>query len=973
LTIGGNASLGLVNGTAMVQTGSGSLVLNGSTQFGSAASFGYLDLDGGWTLTNGGDFTWTNGTIEFGFNRLTGAPVGGATILNNSGSIFDVAFAGSIANGLGTNVFDNIGTVTTDGLSGTAVIGVAFDNFGALDGTSGTLTLAGGGVSTGSFTIASGAVVQFNGGDFVLNGGSGSGAGTLLVAGGEVTVSGDTTLGTGFGQNGGILDGSATLTIGGSGSLGLVNGNTMVQTGSGSLVLNGSTQFGSGASFGYLDLDGGWTLTNGGDFTWANGTIEFGFNRLTGGPVGGATIANDVGAVFDIAVAGTITNGLGTNVFDNAGTVTTDGLSGAATIGVAFANTGTVDITGGELDFTGPLSGGGSLVVSGGGIVNLEANVAANVTFAGAGTLILPTAPNAAGGYIGTTSGFAAGDVIDLNTLAFDPSLKVIAASSGPGLVTLFIARDGDITQTVATAGHLAGDYANSVFVLTQDATGGTELQLGEFPGSVSIGDMSVAEGDSGTKTLTFTATRTGGTAAFDVDFATADGTATASSDYQGGSGTLHFGTGVNTQQISITINGDTVFEPDQTFLVNLSNPTNGAALDDAQATGTILNDDPTPPPPAGSVSIGDMSISEGDGGSKILTFTVTRTGGTAAFNVGFATADGTATAGSDYQGSSGALHFGTGVNTKQISITINGDTVFEPDETFAVNLSNPTNGATIDDGQAIGTILNDDRTSAVPNDFNGDRTSDILWQGTTGAVVLWGMSGDSVVSSSFTGFADPASWSIKDTGDFNGDGTSDILWQDTAGDVVVWRMSDGSVASSDFAGFADPASWSIKNTGDFNGDGTSDILWQDTAGDVVVWGMSGDSVVASSYLGFADPASWSIKNTGDFNGDGTSDILWQDTAGDVVVWGMSGGSVASSDFVGFADPASWAIVPSDNTEANASAVGSSFDFSDIPQPASAVISAATLDGSFMPRDSGTSASMILHAPPLLTVPITRM
>ena len=71
-----------------------------------------------------------------------------------------------------------------------------------------------------------------------------------------------------------------------------------------------------------------------------------------------------------------------------------------------------------------------------------------------------------------------------------------------------------------------------------------------------------------------------------------------------------------------------------------------------------------------------------------------------AAFNVNFATANGTAAAGSDYVTTSGTLSFGTNVNTQTISVTINGDLTVEGNETFFVNLSGGTNGVTIADNQ---------------------------------------------------------------------------------------------------------------------------------------------------------------------------------------------------------------------------------------------------------------------------------
>src|SRR2546430_601497 len=110
--------------------------------------------------------------------------------------------------------------------------------------------------------------------------------------------------------------------------------------------------------------------------------------------------------------------------------------------------------------------------------------------------------------------------------------------------------------------------------------------------GSVSINDLNIVEGNSGTQLATFTVLRSGGTDPFNVSYATADGTATAADgDYIPTSGTLQFATGVNAQTFTVTINGDTKVEPTETFFVNLSGATNSATISKSQGTGTIIND----------------------------------------------------------------------------------------------------------------------------------------------------------------------------------------------------------------------------------------------------------------------------------------------------------------------------------------------------------------------------------------------
>ena len=167
--------------------------------------------------------------------------------------------------------------------------------------------------------------------------------------------------------------------------------------------------------------------------------------------------------------------------------------------------------------------------------------------------------------------------------------------------------------------------------------------------------------------------------------------------------GTLEFAPGETEQPITVLVNGDTVYEADETFAVVLDNP-GGADVADASAQGTIQNDDAPP-----SLSIADASIAEGNAGTSELTFTVTKSGDTEVpASVGFETGDGTATAPADYQAAAGTLTFDPGDASQTITVLVNGDTTFEPDETLTVTLASPVDAAIVDD-QATGTINNDD------------------------------------------------------------------------------------------------------------------------------------------------------------------------------------------------------------------------------------------------------------------------
>jgi len=225
-------------------------------------------------------------------------------------------------------------------------------------------------------------------------------------------------------------------------------------------------------------------------------------------------------------------------------------------------------------------------------------------------------------------------------------------------------------------------------------------------PPSITINDITVTEGNSGTVNAVFTVSLSKTPdQEVRVDYATADGSATAGSDYAATSGQLVFPAGAGTtQSITVTVYGDQTVENDETFFVNLNNPIN-ATIADNQGQCTIVNDDVQL-----SLSINDVAAPEGNSGTTTFNFTVTlSSSNTQEVRVDYATANGTATAGSDYVATSGTLIFPVGgSNTQTIAVTVSGDVTVESDETFYVNLSNPVN-ATIADGQGIGTIQNDD------------------------------------------------------------------------------------------------------------------------------------------------------------------------------------------------------------------------------------------------------------------------
>ena len=128
-----------------------------------------------------------------------------------------------------------------------------------------------------------------------------------------------------------------------------------------------------------------------------------------------------------------------------------------------------------------------------------------------------------------------------------------------------------------------------------------------------------------------------------------------------------------------------------------------------------------TAEPAVPSLSIADVSVQEGNAGTRLMTFTVILSAAAAGpVTVAYSTADGTATSGSDYVAASGNLTFAAGETSKTLQVTVNGDTAAEGNEAFTVRLANAA-GATIADGSATGTLTNDDAAATLPALSVGD------------------------------------------------------------------------------------------------------------------------------------------------------------------------------------------------------------------------------------------------------------
>jgi hypothetical protein len=402
-------------GNAMIWTG-GSMTGSGRTLIPPGATLSinnpsFITLSSR-TLDNAGTTTWSGANIN----------ISDGVITNEPGALFLMQSPSSIFPGGGSPRFDNAGTLNTP-VSGTTIFDVALNNFNTLVIQGGTLVVEGGGLNTGFISVPAGAAISFSGLTFTSSAGSAiAGGGTLMVNSGNVTLSGVVNVtGSNIFANGSAeLNGyfvctNNVLTISGGtvnfdgtgpvsplvvnlsgGSLGGSNvvtvGNAMSWTG-GSMAGTGRTIIPSGATLtinipSFVTITSR-TLENAGVAVWTGaGSIN----------MNGGLITNDVGALFNVQTASSLSIGGGLPRFDNAGIFRKSISAGTFTLAsVAFTNYGIVDIQSGVLFANGggfgsasnavlncaiggtiPATNYGQLQVS--GAVNLNGTLSVNLT-----------------------------------------------------------------------------------------------------------------------------------------------------------------------------------------------------------------------------------------------------------------------------------------------------------------------------------------------------------------------------------------------------------------------------------------------------------------------------------------------------------------------------------------------------------------------------------------------------------------
>jgi hypothetical protein len=229
-------------------------------------------------------------------------------------------------------------------------------------------------------------------------------------------------------------------------------------------------------------------------------------------------------------------------------------------------------------------------------------------------------------------------------------------------------------------------------------------------------------------------------------------------------------------------------------------------------------------------------------------------------------------------------------------------------------------NGAKIAGGGAVSPNPGTSWRAIGTGDFNGDGSSDILWQNVNGQASIWDMSGSTLIGGGAVSANPGPSWRAIGTGDFyqfvrslvNGPavGDPDILWQNANGQVSIWEMNGTKIVSGGPVSANPGPSWRAVGAGDFNDDGNSDILFQNTNGQASIWEMAGTKIIGGGAVSPNPGPSWRAVGTGDFNHDGHADILWQNTStGQISIWEMNGNALIGGGAVAANPGTAWQAI----------------------------------------------------------------
>ncbi|HRD69289.1 MAG TPA: Calx-beta domain-containing protein, partial [Legionella sp.] len=263
-----------------------------------------------------------------------------------------------------------------------------------------------------------------------------------------------------------------------------------------------------------------------------------------------------------------------------------------------------------------------------------------------------------------------------------------------------------NFTITLPTVNDVINETNETVPLTIGGVTATGTITDNDTAPSITIDDVTINEG-AGTATFTVTLSAASGQSV-SVNYASSNGTATASNDYTAVNGTLTFAPGTTTQTITVPIINDTIFEGSEAFNINLTNPVN-ATISDSQGVGTLIDNDSAP-------TINSIVGQIGVEGSSLVYNVILTNSSTTPTSFAYSLGGGTASA-TDYGAptfsngvtlSGGVLTVPAGVTSFSVTVTTVDDSLTEANETIPLTIGGVTGTSTIIDNDFPSLSIND-------------------------------------------------------------------------------------------------------------------------------------------------------------------------------------------------------------------------------------------------------------------------